>query len=714
MLSIKRNFFAYLDELTIITILLPYSYHRGESNKFLLRKDGSIVSLSIEAKEKLAHFVKYICKAPSKVEIGENYEIVDEYNGITDLQIGAVIRTKEFDSAFYYDGPLGVSYSAEKCTFTLWAPTAQRVKLVLQDPLKSTKERMEIELKRGDKGVWRTTVNKRLENYYYSYLVLVNLEWREAVDPYAVAVNANGLTGAIVDLKKTQLTKPALPPLSHTLDSIVYETHIRDFTIHPNSGAKNKGKYLGVSELNTKTKSGELTGLSYVKSLGVTHIEFLPVHDFEEVDELAEQKKYNWGYNPTHYNVPDGSYSLEPNNPYTRIKELKAMIQSVQKEGFRVILDVVYNHVYKKEESPFEKIVPGYFFRYDKFGVPSNGTGVGNDIASERLMVRKYIVDSVRFWLKEYQIDGLRFDLMGILDITTMMEIRKLCDQYDPKFLIIGEGWNLPTTIPEKERAIIKNQKQLPAIAQFNDQFRDKIKGSTFQLNHIGFALGGNETKVEELLSGSIGLFQANQGLFTEPNQTVNYVESHDNHTLWDKIEICFPFEEEKTKQKKHRLATTLVLLSQGIPFLHSGQEFFRTKQGVENSYQSPDEINQLDWDRMMRYKKNVQFIRNVIQLRKDNAAFRLRSAAEIRAHVKIRQLESNFIEYKLHGVKQYGQWDTIIVYINASANSINTSVPNGEWCCLLEDMNVYANNYPNLSPQLEVHPFSVAIIACK
>ncbi|PKG24946.1 type I pullulanase [Niallia nealsonii] len=714
MLSIRRNFFAYLDELTIITILLPYSYHQGESNRFLLKKDGSFVSLSIEAKEKFADFVKYICKVPSKLEIGKFYEIVDEYKGITDLQIGAVIRTKEFDDLFYYDGFLGVGYSLEQCDFSLWAPTAQRVKLILQDPLKPVKERIEIDMERGDKGVWKTTVNERLENYYYSYLVLINLEWRESVDPYAVAVNANGLTGAIVDLKKTKIIKPSLPPLSHTVDSIVYETHIRDFTIHANSGAKNKGKYLGVSELHTQTKSGELTGLSYVKDLGVTHIEFLPVHDFEEVDELAEQKKYNWGYNPTHYNVPDGSYSLHPNNPYTRIYELKSMIQSVQKEGLRVILDVVYNHVYKKEESPFEKIVPGYFFRYDKFGVPSNGTGVGNDIASERLMVRKYIVNSVSFWLEQYQIDGLRFDLMGILDITTMKEIKKICDKYDSNFLIIGEGWNLPTTIPEKERAIIKNQKHLPAIAQFNDQFRDKIKGSTFQLNHIGFALGGNESKVEELLSGSIGLLQANQGLFTEPNQTVNYVESHDNHTLWDKIEICFPFEKEEIKQKKHRLATTLVLLSQGIPFLNSGQEFFRTKKGVENSYQSPDEINQLDWDRMVLYKKNVEFIKNVIQLRKDNGAFRLQSSADIRAHIRIKRIDRSFIEYQLINVKKYGQWETIIVYINANTNSVKTSIPDGEWKCLMDDMSIYSNNHPSVRQQIELQPFSVAIIAYK
>ncbi|WP_445489394.1 type I pullulanase [Niallia sp. 03133] len=710
MLSIKRKFFAYLDEITIVTILLPYSYHQGESNSFFLVEDGRKVILSIESKETLKDFTKYICKVPAAVVIGKNYTIEDEYHESTDLQIGAVIRTKEFDELFYYSGPLGLEYSKDKCVFTLWAPTAQQVKLVLQDPKKTAAERKELMMTRKERGVWTTKAKGELEGYYYSYLVLINLEWREAVDPYAVAVSANGLTGAIVDLSKTKESKPALPPIEHSVDSIIYETHIRDFTIHPNSGAKKKGTYVGAAELHTQTNTGEITGLSYVKDLGATHIEFLPVHDFEEVDELEEIKTYNWGYNPSHYNVPDGSYSLDPQNPYARISELKTMIHEVQKQGLRVILDVVYNHVYKKEESSFEKIVPGYFFRYDSFGMPSNGTGVGNDIASERLMVRRFILDSVRFWLNEYQIDGLRFDLMGILDIETMNQVRSLCVQYDPYFLIIGEGWNLQTALPDKQKAIILNQKELPGIAQFNDQFRDKIKGSTFQLDHKGFALGGDEHNIHELLAGSVGLMQPD-GLFTEPHQSVNYVESHDNHTLWDKIEICYPDMSEEKKRKKHCLATILVLLSQGIPFLHSGQEFFRTKQGVENSYQSPDHINQLNWDRMVRYKQNVEFIKKIIAFRKTTSAFRLRSANQIRKHIKIQYVLNEIVEYKLENIELLGRWKEIIVYINASEKEVKCPLPSGKWKKLIEDDKVYLENEPIQKEQTTIYPISVTVI---
>ncbi|MGP7818402.1 type I pullulanase [Niallia sp. 01092] len=711
MLSIKRTFFAYLDELTSITILLPYSYHSGESTCFFLIEDNRKISISIESKESIKDFLKYICKVPVNVEIGKNYVIEDEHKGKTDLQVGAVIRTKEFDELFYYSGPLGVDYSPDKCDFSLWAPTAQQVKLIIQDPQKTVDERKEIDMIRIEKGVWTTTVAEQLEGFYYTYLVLINLEWREAVDPYAVAVSANGLKGAIVDLSKTMRIKPSLPPLTHIVDSVIYETHIRDFTIHANSGVQMKGTYLGAAELHTTTDAGDITGLSYVKELGVTHIEFLPVHDFEEIDELKDVKEYNWGYNPSHYNVPEGSYSLNPHNPYARIDELKTMIQVVQQQGLRVILDVVYNHVYKKEESSFEKIVPGYFFRYDAFGMPSNGTGVGNDIASERLMVRRFIVDSVRYWLEEYKVDGLRFDLMGILDIATMNQIRKLCDQYDANFLIIGEGWNLQTALPESQKAIILNQKELPRIAQFNDRFRDKIKGSTFQLGHKGFALGGVEQNIDELLSGSIGLLRPLDGLFSEPDQTVNYVESHDNHTLWDKINISFPDLLEEKKQKKHRLATTLVLLSQGIPFLHSGQEFFRTKQGVENSYQSPDNINQLDWDRMIRYRKNVEYIKGIIAFRKANSAFRMQTAEQIRKHIKISQTSNDVIEYKLENIEKFSYWKEIIVYINANDNEVQCPAPSGKWKKLIEDERVYDHNPMEIDEKIIIYPISVTVI---
>lgn len=714
LLSIRRSFFAYLDEMSLITVLLPYSYFQGESSGFKLKGDKHRINLVIESKEKMQHFVKYKCRLNERIQIGYKYEVEDGNKGVTDLQIGAVIRTPSFDEEFYYDGPLGVNYSPERSTFYLWAPTAQQVKLVLQNPDPSLEERLIVEMQRQEKGVWKTTYSEDMEGYHYSYLVLFNLEWKEAIDPYAVAVSVNGETGVIVDLNKTKRQKPVLPVLEHAVDSVIYEAHIRDLTIHSDSGIQQKGRYLGLTELNTKTKKNELSGLSYIKDLGVTHIEFLPVHDFEEIDELEVLKKYNWGYNPSHYNVPEGSYSTDPINPYVRINELKEMIHAVQEQGIRVILDVVYNHVYKKEDSSFEKIVPGYFFRYDRYGMPSNGTGVGNDIASERSMVRRFIVDSVRFWIEEYQIDGMRFDLMGILDCQTMNEIRALCDNVDKSILIIGEGWDLATPLNQDKKAIIANQHLLPRIGQFNDQFRDKLKGSTFQLYDRGYALGNKQYKddIPELLAGSIGIYKEN-GMFLEPSQSVNYVESHDNYTLWDKIEICFTNESEELKENRHRLATSLVLLSQGIPFLHSGQEFFRTKYGVENSYQSPDEINQLDWDRKDQFISNVQYIKGLISLRRKNKAFRLQSGEEIQKYITINQQSNDVIQYILHDLKGLGEWKTIIVFINVNDSAEEGFCSEDNWRILVEDDLVYQNEHPSIQGnRITIKPVSITIIA--
>lgn len=713
LLSIRRDFFAYLDELTLITILLPYSYFEGESNTFTLVDEQQRQELFIETKERMHHFIKYQCRIKGSIEIGRKYEIEDEHKKTTDLQIGAVIRTKEFDDLYYYDGPLGMKYSQSHSIAYLWAPTAQKVKLVLQSPEESYRDRKMIDMVRQEKGVWSVQINEDLEGYFYSYLVLINLEWTEAIDPYCVAVSVNGSSGVIVDLNKTKRQKPDLAKLENPVDSIIYETHIRDFTIHPDSGVKAKGKYIGVAEVDSKTKGNELSGLSYIKDLGVTHVEFLPVHDFEEVDELEVLKQYNWGYNPSHFNVPEGSYSLDPTKPYLRINELKEMIHAVQKEGLRVILDVVYNHVYKKEDSSFEKIVPGYYFRYNKYGMPSNGTGVGNDIASERLMVRRFIIDSIRFWLEEYQVDGFRFDLMGILDITTMNEIRKICTEKDESILIIGEGWDLDTPLKQEEKAIISNQGSLNGIGQFNDRFRDGIKGSTFQLHDVGFALGNVQytKEVAELLSGSVGLY-SEKGMFNNPNQSVNYVESHDNHTLWDKIELCFPHETNELKQKKHRLATSLVLLSQGIPFLHCGQEFFRTKYGIENSYQSPDHINQIDWNRKDQYIKNVEYIKGLISLRKKIRAFRFSTVEDIQKHIKVNDLPNSVIEYILYDLEGVDNWKTIIVYINSLQSEETVEPTNEGWKLILKNEKFYFNEFPLIETKnLSLSPLSITII---
>jgi pullulanase len=684
-ISIKRQFLAYLDEMRIITIILPFSYHEGLSQSFTIADHNEKHPLTIKDRIVLENGYKYICETPFTPTFRQTSWIYDEYGGKTDLQIGSVIRTREFDQLFFYHGDdLGVNYQNQKCEFKIWAPTATMVRMKLSDPLGNQCEM--IDLTPAEKGIWTLKKDGDLDGYRYTFLICVNLRWQEAVDPYAVAVTENGEQGVIVHLGRTREPKPSLPAFEHPVDAVIYETHIRDFTIHPNSGVHHKGKYLGVSELGTGSPKTGITGLSYLKALGITHIEFLPVNDFVGVDELGDYSDYNWGYNPLHFNAPEGSYSTNPTDPYSRILELKQLIRTVQQQGIRVILDVVYNHVYERETSSFEKVVPGYYFRHNEYGLPSNGTGVGNDIASERLMVRKFILDSIRYWILEYGIDGLRFDLMGILDIETMNAVREMVDQLDPTFLIIGEGWELNTPIPMDNKAMIRNQTKLPRIAQFNDQFRDMIKGSTFNLQDKGYIFG-NVNKVaaaKRVISGSIS-FEGERSLFLEPSQSVNYLESHDNHTMWDKfVRMNVPTE---WIIHYHRLATTILLLSQGIPFLHSGQEFFRTKNGDGNSYRSPDHINWLDWERKEEFKKDVQYISGLIQLRKSNSAFRLRTSQQIRTHFEWLKIQEPLIGYRLKDIKSFGSYLDIIVLINPLTDSKVIKLDlKGDWDLLVND----------------------------
>ncbi|HJV31006.1 MAG TPA: type I pullulanase [Bacillales bacterium] len=711
MTPIERQFLAYLDEMEVITILLPQSYHNGQASAFYLTSPLQKIPLKIQKKTWNDPYVKYTCCLSEEISFHKTYWVVDEHGGKTDLQFGAVIRTTRFDEMFFYDGDdLGIYYEETQTQFKLWAPIAAQVELKLFSPNGSLYA--VYPMKREAKGIWTALVCQDLEYYLYIFRVNVNQQWQEAIDPYAIAVTPNGEMGVIVNREKTHRPKPKLPPFTHPVDAIIYETHIRDFTIHPNSGVRHKGRYLGAAELNTTGKNGQLTGLSYLKELGITHIEFLPIHDFAGVDERKQSQEYNWGYNPVHFNVPDGSYATDPADPYSRIVELKHLVEEIHHMGLRVILDVVYNHVYIREQSSFEKIVPGYYFRHNELGFPSNGTGVGNDLASERKMVRKYILDSIRFWVEEYHIDGFRFDLMGVLDVDTMNAIQTLCERLSEGILLLGEGWNLNTPLPEGQKASLMNQAQIPGIAQFNDLFRDTIKGSTFQLDEKGYAFG-NEHYLEhtrEAMAGSVGVFKKEIALFNEPTQTVNYVECHDNHTMWDKLFTCYPSEKESILRKYHRLATCMVLLAQGIPFLHSGQEFFRTKYGVGNSYCSPDSINQLDWDRKDKYIENVQYIKEIIEIRKTFACFRMKTADEISRHMLALPLPSPLLGYKYHNLS--GSFDELRLLINPTLERQEVQIPNNEWVIFADEKSAsMSQNRKLIQPEIIVEPISLMII---
>lgn len=572
---------------------------------------------------------------------------------------GISVFSAEFDEAYTYEGnDLGATYAAEGTSFRLWAPTASEAKVRLY-PNWDSVDYEEIIMTRDRCGTWIANVQRDLEYVFYTYLVLVGQNWNEAVDPYARAVGVNGDKGVILDMRNTNPERwtEDKPPFESPTDAIIYEVHVGDFSIHPESGMKHKGKYLSFTETGTFGPGGILTGLEYLKDLGVTHVQLLPVQDYAKasVDETRQgiegwPQQYNWGYDPKNANVPEGSYATDPYHPAVRIRELKQAVQSMHDYGLRVILDVVYNHVYDGYIAHFTKLVPGYYLRYRSNGEFSNGSGCGNDCASERRMMSKYIVESVVYWATEYHVDGFRFDLMGLLDVETMNEIRRRLNEIDPTILVIGEGWIMETELASERRANQLQTRRMPGIAHFNGDLRNAIKGDIFQPEQAGFVSGraGLEQDIKKAVAGSITYNKELSGYAAEPTQIVNFVECHDNQTLWDKLACSAPGASDRTRRSMQRLATAIVFTCQGIPFLHAGQEFLRTKNGLENSFEAPVEVNQLDWSLCSANREEVQYVRSLIALRRQHPAFRLRTAKEIRRLLHFEPSEAGSVAYTL------------------------------------------------------------------
>jgi pullulanase len=502
------------------------------------------------------------------------------------------------------------------------------------------------------------------------------------------------MKSVIADLNRTNPDGwgERLPAFGLPEEAIIYELHIRDFSISETSGIVNKGKFLGLTEKNTQNASGRKTGLDYLIDLGITHIQILPMFDYATVDEAnLTEPQYNWGYDPLNYNVPEGSYSTDPFDPFNRIFELKQMIRTLHDNGLRVIMDVVYNHVYDPKDQALERTVPGYFYRYNADGSLANGTGVGNDTASERHMMRKYIIDSVKYWAKEYHLDGFRFDLMGIHDSVTMNAIREALDKIDPSIIIIGEGWEMSTPLPEDLKASQRNAQAMPRIAHFNDSIRIALKGSDFgDEKDRGFISGKNY--LEDLLLRNIkgAMHLSSHSSYVDPEQVIQYVEAHDNLTLYDKLLRSNPDDSEEVRIKRHTLATSIVLLSQGVPFIHGGQEFLRTKAGVANSYQSPDEINQFEWERVTTFQESVAYVKGLIALRKSEYLFRLHTIEEIEAHFTILSENFNIVAFSLtNSEKKY------IVIFNGNRSDTIFRIQKGKYAILVEDNQVFLESMP-------------------
>ena len=612
-----------------------------------------------------------------------------------DKEMFLFVRSNDFDNYFSYDGELGALYEKEGTLLRVWTPTAKSVEVWIyaDDSFKGPSTK--IEMVQKPKGIFEAYLPGDQHGTIYVYKILfLNNRESISVDPYARATTVNGMKSVIADLNRTNPDGwgERLPAFGLPEEAIIYELHIRDFSISETSGIVNKGKFLGLTEKNTQNASGRKTGLDYLIDLGITHIQILPMFDYATVDEAnLTEPQYNWGYDPLNYNVPEGSYSTDPFDPFNRIFELKQMIRTLHENGLRVIMDVVYNHVYDPKDQALERTVPGYFYRYNADGSLANGTGVGNDTASERHMMRKYIIDSVKYWAKEYHLDGFRFDLMGIHDSVTMNAIREALDKIDPSIIIIGEGWEMSTPLPEDLKASQRNAQAMPRIAHFNDSIRVALKGSDFgDEKDRGFISGKNY--LEDLLLRNIkgAMHLSSHSSYVDPEQVIQYVEAHDNLTLYDKLLRSNPDDSEEVRIKRHTLATSIVLLSQGVPFIHGGQEFLRTKAGVANSYQSPDEINQFEWERVTTFQESVAYVKGLIALRKSEYLFRLHTHEEIDTHFTMLSENFNIIAFSLtNSEKKY------IVIFNGNRSDVIFRIQKGKYAILVEDNQVFLESMP-------------------
>ena len=612
-----------------------------------------------------------------------------------DKEMFLFVRSNDFDNYFSYDGELGALYEKEGTLLRVWTPTAKSVEVWIyaDDSFKGPSTK--IEMVQKSKGIFEAYLPGDQHGTIYVYKILfLNNRESISVDPYARATTVNGMKSVIADLNRTNPDGwgERLPAFGLPEEAIIYELHIRDFSISETSGIVNKGKFLGLTEKNTQNASGRKTGLDYLIDLGITHIQILPMFDYATVDEAnLTEPQYNWGYDPLNYNVPEGSYSTDPFDPFNRIFELKQMIRTLHENGLRVIMDVVYNHVYDPKDQALERTVPGYFYRYNADGSLANGTGVGNDTASERHMMRKYIIDSVKYWAKEYHLDGFRFDLMGIHDSVTMNAIREALDKIDPSIIIIGEGWEMSTPLPEDLKASQRNAQAMPRIAHFNDSIRIALKGSDFgDEKDRGFISGKNY--LEDLLLRNIkgAMHLSSHSSYVDPEQVIQYVEAHDNLTLYDKLLRSNPDDSEEVRIKRHTLATSIVLLSQGVPFIHGGQEFLRTKAGVANSYQSPDEINQFEWERVTTYQESVAYVKGLIALRKSEYLFRLHTHEEIDTHFTMLSENFNIVAFSLtNSEKKY------IVIFNGNRSDTIFRIQKGKYAILVEDNQVFLESMP-------------------
>ncbi|MDD7319307.1 MAG: type I pullulanase [Prevotella sp.] len=609
-----------------------------------------------------------------------------------------------------------VAYTPEQTTFRLFAPKdAKEVAVEYRMPTENGAgkpwELVRMMLDRS--GIWTTTVKHDLAGRRYRFVV----DGRRSPGVFAKAVGVNGKEGAIIDLSKTNPAgwgSDRRPEIKSPTDLVIYEMHHRDFSISPSSGIINKGKFLALTEPRA---------ITHLKMLGINAVHILPSYDYGSVDETQlDRRKYNWGYDPVNYNVPDGSYSTDPYDPEVRIREFKQMVQTLHRAGIRVILDVVYNHTYDIENSNFQNTYPDYYYRKNPDWTYSNGSGCGNETASDMPMMRRFMIESVKHWINEYHIDGFRFDLMGVHDIETMNEIRKAVDAIDPTIFIYGEGWSAGAcAFPAEKLAMKANMSQLPRIAAFSDEMRDGLRGPFSDDSKGAFLAGvaGEEESIKFGIAGCIAHPQVDMSLVNyskqawaaEPTQMISYVSCHDDMCLTDRLKTSMEALDTardgsaaSTAGRNNPLAAlsclaqTAVLTSQGVPFIFCGEEMLRDKKGVHNSFESPDSVNAVDWSNLKRYPEVFAYYKNMIQLRKNHPAFRLGSAELVRRHLQFLPTQPCLVAYRLVDNAGGDAWKNIYVVLNGNAGECEVEVPEGNYTVVCAEGVVNEKGIRNLS----------------
>ena len=595
--------------------------------------------------------------------------------------------TREFEEQYTYPGSdLGASWTRDKTVFRLWAPTAEEVlvNLYRSGDIHNDDRLDQLRMHRDVKGTWVSQRQGDLNGIYYTYLVSVEGHKKECCDPYARATGINGNRAMVIDLDSTDpkgWERDTDPHKGMSItDAVIYELHIRDLSMHRSGRIRHRGKYLGLTEANTSTKSGYPTGLAHMKNLGITHVHLLPVYDFGSSDESRRNPQYNWGYDPVNFNVPEGSYATNAHNGTVRVREFKQMVKALHDNGISIILDVVYNHVYNAGDFCFNQIVPGYFSRIDTNGIYSNGSCCGNDTASERSMVRKYIVDSVNYWADEYHIDGFRFDLVGLMDIQTLNEAIRTVHQRHPNVIFYGEGWRMNTqlTKPGYDLAIQSNSEKMPGMSFFSDSIRDLLRGSTFEHTAPGW-VSGAQVDPQKLEENFMGMPQ----WASQPYQCINYVSCHDNNTLFDRLTLGAPEAPADTVIRMNRLAAAFSILAQGVPFLQAGEEILRSKPARKgrfdhNSYRSSDRVNSIKWEDLDKpeYQTTLEYYRGLIAFRKAHPCLRLRTRDQVNKAVHpIRYPNPHAIAFRIED-----RTKELFLLFNADTREVTVPLPEGNW----------------------------------